>query len=602
MAPRIRTLRTPRLALAPLLLAVATSATLACTDGVDELAGAGPDSVGTETVSPGGIVCNPADRPAEGRLKRLTTTQYRNTLRDLVAASTGDVTQVDATLGNAPSLSLVPVDVREKTTDDIHGSYRRLDQTLQESRVGAYYQVGVELGHALTTATLLPKVVGTCATDANTANDAACIDAFVRTFGARAYRRPLTDDEVTFYRNVYGSSTAQSAEAYADVIGVMVNAPQFLYLVEHGTTPLADEPNTFLLGPYELASRLSYQLWDSMPDEALFAAAADGSLLKDDVYAREVERMFASPRTKATLGEFFRDWTKADDLGTLDGRNADPTFRSFAGENLPTPTLREEMIQDAVGTADWVVWGMKGSLADLLTTPANVNRGAELARIYGQAPWNGVGEPPAFAVGSRPGLFTRAMFLSTGSATTRPIMKGVYLRKVILCDKLDLPPQAAFTAPDLRPDMTTREVVEQLTEGQGSSCAGCHAKQINPLGFATEGFDALGRARKEQRLFDEKGNPVGAKPVRTDTVPYIDMADATPSSGPQDLMAQLAKSPKTASCLARNYFRFTAGRWEEKGDGCSLQKLEGALRTGPIRDFLKASVLDPRFRQRVFTP
>lgn len=596
MVLRSRSTTSPALGLA-IVLGLA-----ACTDGTDELAATDPGKAGTETVSPGGIVCNPNDHPPEARLRRLTTAQYRNTLRDLVASATQDPAAGDAVLAKVASLSMVPIDEREKTADDLHGSYRRLDQTLQESRVGAYYQVGVDLGRELTTAELLPKVVGTCATDGNAANDAACIDTFVKTFGARAYRRPLTDDEVTFYRKVYGTSTAQVAEAYADIVGVMVNAPQFLYMVEHGTAPLANEPNTYQLDAYEVASKLSYQLWDTMPDATLMAAASDGSLLKDEIYQREVDRLLSSPRARTTLGEFFRDWTKADDLGTLDGRNTDPTFRTFAGDNLPTKGLRDEMIQDVMSTVDWVVWGKKGTFADLLTTSANANRGAELARIYGLPPWDGQGEPSTFAAGARPGLFTRAMFLSTGSATTRPIMKGVYLRKVILCDKLDLPPQAAFTAPDLRPDMTTREVVEQLTEGQGSSCAGCHAKQINPLGFATEGFDSLGRARKEQRLFDDKGAQVGSKPVRTDTVPYLDMADATPASGAQDLMTQLAASPKTASCLARNYFRFSSGRWEDKGDGCSLQTMEESLRRGSVHEFLRSAVLDPRFRQRVFAP
>lgn len=562
--------------------------------------GSGDDSDPNTSTTPTGLVCDPSAKPPVATLRRLTTAQYLATVRDLTTWMLGDAKASDGVIAATSSITNLPPDEREKTPEDVHGSYRRLDQTLQAARVEAYYQIGVDLGHALTTSANLGKVVGACATDSNTQNDAACIDAFVRKVGSRILRRPITDAEVAFYKNVYGASTVQDPDAYADVLGVMLNAPDFLYFVEHGTSGVDGDANDLWLGPYELASRLSYQLWDTMPDDALFAAAADGSLVTDAGYQKQVDRMFADPKTRATMDGFFRDWIKADDLPALDLRNDDPLFKSFAGANLPSKTLKDAMIADAVDTIDYVVWTQKAGLSELLSTEANVNRDPELAKIYGVPVWDGKGTPPDFG-GARPGLLTRAMFLSTGSATTRPIMKGAFIRKYLLCDSISPPPaNAKLTTPDLRPDMTTREVVEELTEKQGTACAGCHQYQINPLGFTTEGFDSLGRARTAQTLFDATGKVAGQKPVHVDTFPNVQLGDMRPSASPKETMDQIAASPKTSACLSRNYFRFTAGRWETTGDGCTIKKYDDALRAGSIADVLRMAVMDPRFRQRMF--
>src|SRR6185295_18977991 len=165
--------------------------------------------------------------------------------------------------------------------------------------------------------------------------------------------------------------------------------------------------------------------------------------------------------------------------------------------DMPRAELRQQMIDDVLDTADYYVWTRKGSLDDLLTTNASLNKGADLAKIYGLPACDGVSTPPSFADGARPGLLTRALFLTSGSANTRPIMKGVFGRRDVLCDEIPPPPPGANAVPpQLSLDMTTRQVVEQLT--QKGVCAGCHLSVINPLGFSTENFDALGRSRTEQ--------------------------------------------------------------------------------------------------------
>src|SRR6185295_8309543 len=125
----------------------------------------------------------------------------------------------------ATPLGALPDDRREAVPQDLHGSYRRLDQSLQQIHVEATYDVAVALGAALTTSARLGTVVGACATDTSTSNDATCLDTFIKKFGARALRRPLATDEVDFYKTATG--TTLSAAAYADLIGLFVTAPEF---------------------------------------------------------------------------------------------------------------------------------------------------------------------------------------------------------------------------------------------------------------------------------------------------------------------------------------------------------------------------------------
>ena len=181
-------------------------------------------------------------------------------------------------------------------------------------------------------------------------------------------------------------------------------------------------------------------------------------------------------------------------------------------------------------------------------------------------------------------------------------MKGVFIRKHILCDDIPPPPPGANAKPpDLQPGMTTRETVEELTQMQGTVCAGCHATFINALGFATENFDALGRFRSEQSFFDAQGNAAGSKPVSTSGVPHVSDAEA-PVNGAGDLMQQIVASGKVEACLSRNFFRYTFARWEDLAiDGCALEGMRKSLENGgTLVDLVMAASLDGSFRQRAF--
>jgi len=277
-------------------------------------------------------------------------------------------------------------------------------------------------------------------------------------------------------------------------------------------------------------------------------------------------------------------------------------FQAFAGDALPKATLRQAMIDDVVDMLGYYSWDQPAPLSELFLSQKSFTRDPDLARIYGAPVWSGSDAPPDLPLGQRAGLLTRALFLSSGTANTRPIMKGVFLRQTVLCDTIPPPPPGANAKPpELGPGMTTRESVEAITEMPGTICASCHSSVINPLGFATEGFDALGRFRTAQRLFDAAGAETGTKAVNTTAVPQVVIGDRTMISTPAELMSLVAASGKAEACIARNFFRYTYGRWEGTADGCALEASRQALANGgSLRDLAAAAVKSAQFKRRTF--
>jgi Protein of unknown function (DUF1588) len=278
-----------------------------------------------------------------------------------------------------------------------------------------------------------------------------------------------------------------------------------------------------------------------------------------------------------------------------------PAFDTLRGDFEPGPDTTANMIAEAVGMASWYTFVGAGSFEELFTSDRSFASTPDVAAIYGMPAWDG-GEPPTFDDDVRAGLLTRAALVATGGLSSRPIMKGVFIRKGLLCDLVPPPPNnAAANPPEVSDEMTTREVVEELTEQPDSACAGCHATLINPLGFATENFDPLGRVRSEQLLFDDDGQVVGSKPIDTSSVPAIDGGDE-PSSGAADLSRLMLESGKPQACFARNLLRFTWARAEDvQRDGCVLADAAVRLSTGEsLAEVLRAMALQPQFRQRGF--
>jgi hypothetical protein len=537
-------------------------------------------------------MCDPATMPSVAPMRRLTRRQYENSLLDLTAWVLGPL---DAQLildSLAVKLSVVP--------DEDSSDFRRLDQSLSQQHIDGYYHVGRALGAALTeTPARLSALAGDCAADGDTGNDVACVREFVARFGRRAFRRPLADEEIDFYAaDATGSVSDVSPESFAERTSVILMVPDFVYLIEDDRDD--DGSGLFELSAYEVASRLSFHLWQSLPDEELLAAAADGRLDTEEGYETQVLRLFDDPRTKRTLDQFASEWLRLEEVPALDVLAGTPAYDAFVGDDTPTPALREAMITEVHDLLRWTVYEEDGSLADFLVSNAVVTTSEELAAIYGVDVWTEGDAPGAFPDGERGGLLTRAAFVASGSPVTHPVLKGKRIRTRILCDDIPPPPADIPPPPQLDPLSTIREQLQLLTEREGTSCLACHAT-LNPLGYVTENYDGLGRLRTHERIFDlATGDELGELPIDNEAVPRVVGNDDRVAQSGADLSQYIVDSGKAEICLSQQYFRFAYGRVEDPAaDACALDSLQRALEdSGSLRQMLIDVAFQPEFKLR----
>lgn len=543
--------------------------------------------------------CDPSRIAPEIPLRRLSRAQYKNSLRDLLEASAG--AEGDTIFAEIEAVIETMPDDLKKGPDVHYARLHRLDQAVYQETIDAAYAVGEAFGSAFTSSdTRLEMLAGACATDADTANDAACVDSFLRSFGERVLRRPLTDEDVSFYRAVIDGPVEQAD--YVDMVTMLLSAPHFLYFVEHGVDGAIDgtpAPLTAL----EMASRLSYHFWQTMPDEELLAAAKDGSLLEEKEFARQVQRLFDDPRTVGALDEFFADWLNPHHLGGLDANVGTAPYDAFRGDFTPTADLRDNMMAELVGMTAYFSRAPEGTFDDLFLSNQSFAKTEDVATLYGVPVWDG-GEPPTFLESQRQGLITRAALTATGGAATRPIMKGVFIRKALLCEEIKPPPADSMAVANTLEGkvFSAREKAQAITELR-DDCAGCHATVINPLGFVTENFDGLGRFRTDENIFDPStGELLATREIDVTATPHVLPGDERTATSPSDLNGFLLESEKPQACFARQYFRFTFGREEsDVEDGCTLANLHQAMLEGDsLGDVLKSIAMRPEFRRRSF--
>ncbi|HLL25580.1 MAG TPA: DUF1592 domain-containing protein [Kofleriaceae bacterium] len=367
--------------------------------------------------------------------------------------------------------------------------------------------------------------------------------AFVTELGMRAFRRPLKPAEVERYLALFDSAAPVFPQHDAFKAGVrlvvqgMLQSPFFLYRSEISNTRA---PIGLPLSGYEVASRMSYLFWNTMPDDELFAAAKAGELDDADGVRRQASRLFDDPRTQAQFRRFHYQAFSISDYADIDkSTTVFPTWRRDMGSMMQEEALR---FLESVVSND-------GTVADLLTsTKAFVNK--DLAKIYGIAGDFGddfveVNLDPA----TRAGLLTRAGFLARNATLVEadPIHRGVSINIGILCRQISAPP----VIPDnlVRSGETNREKVDSVT-GQGTCGENCHYTIINPLGFAFENFDAIGAYRTMD----------SGKPVNSAATYHFADGRAISYGNAVELSKQLAVSPEVHQCYARQLLEFMLGR------------------------------------------
>ena len=340
------------------------------------------------------------------------------------------------------------------------------------------------------------------------------------------------------------------------VLQGLLQSPSFLYRAEIGAE-VDGRPDLFALDQFELASRLSYLIWGSMPDAELLNIAAENRLDKEEI-AVQAKRLLADDKARATVAHFYRQWLQLKEVDHLQkDRTIFPGFNSNVAKDLRVET---EML------IDHVVWDLNTDIREIFSTSQTFRNGL-LSGFYGES--GPTGEeflPMASDPSKRAGILSHGSILATHAKPNQssPIHRGLFVREQLLCHIMPEPPNDfAIIPPELDPSLSTRERFRQHREDD--ACAGCHAI-MDPIGFGFEHFDGVGRYRAE-----ENGEPIDASGELT--VTDVD----GPFLGAPGLAEKLAKSEDVQNCIMSQAFRFAYGRGESQNDLQTLEDLRIAF-------------------------
>lgn len=350
---------------------------------------------------------------------------------------------------------------------------------------------------------------------------------FCRRFAERAFRRPLTDEQKRLYVEHPFAKDREVETAVKRSLLFILKSPRFLYREIGGGRDA-----------YDVASRLSFALWDSLPDTELLQAAASGQLMTSEQVRRQAERMLSDLRTRAKLHEFFMQWLRVEAVPDLAKDPAQfPGFDRTIAADLRTSL--ELFLDDVLGSS-------AADFRQLFFSDALYLNG-RLARLYGvdlpaDAPFQKVSPKSGVRAGILTHPYLLAMFAYTSSSS--PIHRGVFLSRSVLGRSLQPPPEAFTPLPaELHPKLTTRERVDLQTRSQ--ACQSCHA-MINPLGYTLESFDAIGRFRDK-----EKDRPIDS------TGSYLTRkGEALKFAGVRDLATFLAGSDEVHEAFVEQLFHY----------------------------------------------
>jgi hypothetical protein len=482
-------------------------------------------------------------------LRRLTHSQYNNTVRDLLADQ------------SAPANQFPPEDFVDGFKDQYDA--QSLTPLLAEAYSTAAEKLARNAFRNGDTHGIVP-----CKASRE------CRDTFVRSFGLRAFRRPLDAGEVARYSRLFASQTDFLKGAQL-AVEAMLQSPNFLFRLDATSNPKWK--------PYAAASRLSYMLWDTMPDGALLKAAAEGELSTPTGIEKASRRMLRDPRAHQALDEFIAEWLRFDRV--LTSSRDRRRYPKFSRETALAMTEEaRQFIAD-------LVWSDRNFMEAFTANYGYVN--ADLAAIYGvPAPAQEFERTDFPAESERAGLLGQALFLALSAKPddTSLTGRGLFVREQFLCQHVPPPPAGVNTnlAPSTEAHpQTNRDRMSEHAENK--VCATCH-NLIDPIGFGFEKFDAVGARRDQYELRFYSGYHGGGKRqppkivnLTIDAKGYVAGIPDSQFSSPRELGAVLAKAPLCQECMVKQYFRYTAGRMETPADYAVIHRVLDDFRNSQFR-------------------
>ena len=554
------------------------------------------------------FVCNTSSAAVTPTpIKRLSKDQVEGSiaefLADLSAASRSAVLSAIQT-----RIDIIP--------NDLSDYYVQNDNSVTQDHVDAMFGLAVTLSTTLSgNAQYAQGMLSVCQAGATLDSD-ACLTSFVKHFGRKAFRRPLTDSEVSDMKTFYESAKTANTDAFGALVGRLIAHPNFYYHFDDAGQVLSGASGSdalYALSRWELLSKLTFLFWGAPPTDALYDQVQDLDITTDESLSSLVDQVLADAKAEqGVLQDFYNQWLEFN-VTLRPGTDGNPlAFQTLLAQDglssLPADH-QAAMNQEIVDLLKYYIFTTDGSFADVLESPYSFATTPELAKIYGVDPWDGTPTNlVSLPASERSGLLTRAAFVASSNEYTRPIMKGKRIRIQLLCDEVPPPPANLNITPLTHPaNLTTRQATEQATAD--AACQSCHS-QLDAPGFASENYDPLGHFRTmEARFTDGTATIAAEQPVDTAVTGVLDPTDSAQIAEAVALSKHIADSGRADMCMVRNYFRFLYGRLEsESTDGCGLEamreKLMGTgsdgtvLGPGSIRQMFKVAVMQPSFRQR----
>ena len=531
------------------------------------------DSLGDAAPTPSGeprcgrSVCGATGELAAGTaFPRLTHAQWENSVRDLLRLDSNP--GLSGTFEPDTSVSFFENNSRVlRVSSDLWTNYQSAAERVAEQVTAD----GASLGNTLP--------------DDLPAEPNERARAVVRDLSRRAYRRTLSDAELDAHVALFEQGAAHFPEMSAFDAGVrmlieaLLQSPHFVYRIEIGRE---GNGNTVQLDDFEIATRLSYMIWNTMPDEVLFGEAERGALNTPDQVAAQAGRMLEDPKGRALLERFHAQllgWDLYRDL------SKDP-----AQFPLYYAGIGDDMVEEARRFVEHVVLEEDGNLAELLTAPYTfANDG--LASVYGYEGFDGTFSQLFFDGGADPqrgGILTQLGFLASHGGLTGSVHRGVFINHRLLCTDLPPPPDALPPIPgDEGMTMTSRQRIEMHT-GPGTCGASCHGTYINPIGFAFESFDGLGQVREV-----ENGLPI-------DAAASFEFQDGVVEfDGAAELNGAMADRIEAHDCYAKHWVEYALGRDTAGADLDLIQSLgDGSADGASIKSMIVELVRSEAFRTR----
>jgi hypothetical protein len=479
------------------------------------------------------------------RFVRLNHQQWENSVKDVL--------KLTAPLGLSSTFVAEPL----RSTFDTNGTLLSVGPDLWQDYQSAAEAVAQKV---VKDAALLARLTPTAADKAT---------AFVKDFGLRAFRRPLTDAEVTRYVALFnkGAMLVGSGNAVTDGIQMTISAffqsPNFLYRTELGTQAVNGR---VALNGYEVASKLSYAITNTMPDDALLGAATGTQLTTRDGVLDQATRLLATATAEQTVANFH------DQL--LRMRNLDTIAKDTKTYPLFNTGVAADLKQEGLSFVNSVIFDQDRGFTDIMTAPYTFAN-SRVRQMYGLP---AAGTANTFVKtdldpAQRAGILTQIGFLASHGQQATPsiIMRGVHIAKDLLCVDIPPPPDMVPPLPALMPGQTNRQRVEKLTAN--APCSSCHPVFINPLGFAFEKLDAVGAWRPT-----DNGQAIDAKSS------YQLDGQMVSYDGAVQLAQAIAQSQQGHACYARRWAEYLYGRDVDPGNqaDADLVANAGAIsRTNP---------------------